>query len=125
MTHIVVLGSTNTDLVTHVEKAPRHGETVTGRESRTIPGGTGANQAIAYADPLLLQPEIPKPAVVAGAQAARTHGVRTNLAPAPALPSDVPAVVVPLRAAGSLCAARGAGPLAMPYRSEIEARYTS
>ncbi|MGW2524017.1 hypothetical protein ACWC09_44965 [Streptomyces sp. NPDC001617] len=42
-----------------------------------------------------------------------------------ALPSDVPAVVVTLRTAGSLCAARGAGPLAMPYRSEIEAQYTS
>ncbi|MGW3116299.1 ribokinase [Streptomyces sp. NPDC001107] len=49
MTHIVVLGSTNMDLVTYVEKAPQRGETVTGREFRTIPGGKGANQAIAAA----------------------------------------------------------------------------
>ncbi|KUL25245.1 ribokinase [Streptomyces regalis] len=49
MTDIVVLGSTNMDLVTDVEKAPQRGETVTGREFRTIPGGKGANQAIAAA----------------------------------------------------------------------------
>ncbi|MEV7070964.1 ribokinase [Streptomyces sp. NPDC091972] len=49
MTHIAVLGSTNMDLVAYVEKAPRRGETVTGREFRTIPGGKGANQAIAAA----------------------------------------------------------------------------
>ncbi|MCD9874086.1 ribokinase [Streptomyces guryensis] len=167
MTHIVVLGSTNMDLVTYVEKAPQRGETVTGREFRTIPGGKGANQAIAAAragatvsmigavgndaygtrlrstledsgvdtdllrtvegpsgtahivvddeggnsivvisgangtvdhlvlgddgliasaDALLLQLEIPLAAVLAGARAARAHGVRTILTPAPAQP---------------------------------------
>ncbi|MEU5113832.1 ribokinase [Streptomyces longwoodensis] len=49
MTDIVVLGSTNMDLVAYVEKAPRRGETVTGREFRTVPGGKGANQAVAAA----------------------------------------------------------------------------
>ncbi|MFF4797545.1 ribokinase [Streptomyces sp. NPDC001351] len=167
MTHIVVLGSTNMDLVTYVEKAPQRGETVTGREFRTVPGGKGANQAIAAAragatvsmigavgndafgarlrstlehsgvdtdllrtvegpsgtahivvddtggnsivvipgangtvdhlvpgddaliasaDALLLQLEIPLPAVLAGARAARAHGIRTILTPAPAQP---------------------------------------
>ncbi|MFJ3668471.1 ribokinase [Streptomyces sp. NPDC090106] len=167
MTHIAVLGSTNMDLVAYVEKAPALGETVTGREFRTVPGGKGANQAIAAAragadvsmigavgndaygprlratlehsgvvtdhlrttegpsgtahivvddeggnaivvipaangtvdhlapgdegliasaDALLLQLEIPLAAVVAGAQAARAHGVRTILTPAPARP---------------------------------------
>jgi ribokinase len=230
MTHIVVLGSTNMDLVTYVEKAPRRGETVTGREFRTIPGGKGANQAIAAAragatvsmigavgtdaygtrlrstlehsgvetdllrtidgpsgtahivvddeggnaivvipgangtvdhlvpgdegliasaDTLLLQLEIPMPAVVAGARTARAHGVRTILTPAPAQPlppellaatdllvaneyeavtltdetdtvdaatallEQVPAVVVTLGAAGSLYLARDAEPLAV------------
>ncbi|MGW4906745.1 ribokinase [Streptomyces sp. NPDC004270] len=172
MTHIAVLGSTNMDLVAYVEKAPQLGETVTGREFRTIPGGKGANQAIAAAragatvsmigavghdaygtrmretlehsgvdtdslrtiegpsgtahivvddeggnsivvipgangtvdhlapgdegviasaDTLLLQLEIPLPAVVAGAQAARRHGVRTILTPSPTrpLPSEL------------------------------------
>ncbi|MFG3125467.1 ribokinase [Streptomyces sp. NPDC048201] len=167
MTHIVVLGSTNMDLVTYVAKAPQRGETVTGREFRTIPGGKGANQAmaaaragatvsligavgndaygarlrdnlehsgvdtdflrtvegpsgtahivvddeggnsivvvpgangtvdhlspgdeglIASADALLLQLEVPLAAVVAGAEAARRHGVRTVLTPSPAQP---------------------------------------
>ncbi|MYZ40928.1 PfkB family carbohydrate kinase, partial [Streptomyces sp. SID4917] len=49
MTGIVVLGSTNMDLVAFVTRAPKLGETVTGREFRTIPGGKGANQAIAAA----------------------------------------------------------------------------
>ncbi|WP_371647677.1 ribokinase [Streptomyces mirabilis] len=164
MTHIAVLGSTNMDLVAYVAKAPQRGETVTGREFRTIPGGKGANQAVAAAhagsdvsmigavgadafgsqlrttlehsgvdtdhlrttegpsgtahivvddeggneivvipgangtvdhlapgdealiagvDALLLQLEIPLAAVLAGAEAARRHGVRTILTPSP------------------------------------------
>ncbi|WP_031068898.1 ribokinase [Streptomyces sp. NRRL S-118] len=167
MTHIAVLGSTNMDLVAYVPRAPKLGETVTGREFRTVPGGKGANQAvaaaragaevsmigavgsddfgarlraalegagvdtdllrtvegpsgtahivvddegdnaivvipgangtvtsllpgddalIATADALLLQLELPLSAVVAGAEAARRHGVRTLLTPAPAQP---------------------------------------
>ncbi|MEU3819895.1 ribokinase [Streptomyces sp. NPDC030392] len=164
---ITVLGSTNMDLVAYVPRAPRLGETVTGREFRTVPGGKGANQAVAAAragarvsmigavgsddfgtrlrdaleesgvdtsllrtadgpsgtahivvddeganaivvvpganasvtgitphdeariaasDALLLQLELPLDAVLAGAQAARRHGVRTVLTPAPAQP---------------------------------------
>ncbi|GGR17424.1 ribokinase [Streptomyces roseolus] len=49
MTSIVVLGSTNMDLVAYVAKAPARGETVTGRAFRTVPGGKGANQAVAAA----------------------------------------------------------------------------
>ncbi|RSS80002.1 ribokinase [Streptomyces sp. WAC06614] len=167
MTAIAVLGSTNMDLVAYVAKAPRLGETVTGREFRTVPGGKGANQAvaaarcggrvtmigavgtdefglrlrsslgaagvdtaalrtvegasgtahitvddeggnsivvvpganarltaledgdearIAAADTLLLQLEVPLEVVTAGARAARAHGVRTVLTPAPAQP---------------------------------------
>ncbi|WP_175409090.1 ribokinase [Streptomyces sp. TRM64462] len=165
MTRIAVLGSTNMDLVAYVRRAPRMGETVPGREFRTVPGGKGANQAVAAAraggavsmigavgsddfgtrlragleesgvdttllrtvdgpsgtahivvddqggnaivvvpganaavtglspgdedriaasDALLLQLELPLDAVVAGAEAARGHGVRTVLTPAPA-----------------------------------------
>ncbi|MEU5719011.1 ribokinase [Streptomyces sp. NPDC020403] len=49
MTVIAVLGSTNMDLVAYVPRAPGRGETVTGRELRTVPGGKGANQAVAAA----------------------------------------------------------------------------
>ncbi|MFI6495798.1 ribokinase [Nonomuraea typhae] len=46
---ISVFGSANMDLVAYVSQAPKLGETVTGRSFRTIPGGKGANQAIAAA----------------------------------------------------------------------------
>jgi ribokinase len=48
-TRITVLGSANMDLVVTVDRAPRHGETVTGGTFRTVPGGKGANQALAAA----------------------------------------------------------------------------
>ncbi|WP_214324694.1 ribokinase [Nonomuraea sediminis] len=46
---ISVFGSANMDLVAYVAQAPKRGETVTGRAFRTVPGGKGANQAIAAA----------------------------------------------------------------------------
>lgn len=166
-TAVAVLGSTNMDLVAFTAVAPRRGETVSGREFRTLPGGKGANQAIAAAraggrvtmigavgddafaprlrsalaeagvdteglrtvpgasgvahivvddeggnsivvvpgangtvtalaegdeariaaaDALLMQLELPLDGVLAGARAARAHGVRTVLTPAPARP---------------------------------------
>ncbi|MFF0743451.1 ribokinase [Streptomyces sp. NPDC004111] len=164
-TPLTVLGSTNMDLVAYAAKAPSSGETVAGRAFRTVPGGKGANQAVAAARAggdvtmigavgtdefgpqlrgalehsgvgtdflrtaegpsgtahivvddnggnsivvvpgangtvtaltpgdetlitgayaLLLQLELPLSAVTAGARAARRHGVRTILTPAPA-----------------------------------------
>ena len=44
---ILVAGSINMDLVVEVEKLPSKGETVTGKTVRYIPGGKGANQAVA------------------------------------------------------------------------------
>jgi ribokinase len=46
---IVVVGSTNTDLVTRVGHIPAPGETVLGGDLETLPGGKGANQAVAAA----------------------------------------------------------------------------
>jgi len=42
---IVVVGSLNLDLVVHVNKIPAVGETVSGSDFQTHPGGKGANQA--------------------------------------------------------------------------------
>jgi ribokinase len=46
---IVVLGSINMDLVCRTRSIPRPGETILGRDFVTIPGGKGANQAVAAA----------------------------------------------------------------------------
>jgi len=47
MKKILVIGSLNMDLVTHVKKTPRVGETILGKGYSEIPGGKGANQAVA------------------------------------------------------------------------------
>ena len=46
---IVVVGSANLDLVVDVETIPVAGETVLGGDLRRVPGGKGANQAVAAA----------------------------------------------------------------------------
>ncbi len=49
MAQIAVLGSANMDLVVTVDRAPGRGETVHGSAFHTVPGGKGANQALAAA----------------------------------------------------------------------------
>lgn len=46
---ITVIGSINIDLVAFLERVPVAGETVTGGDFRTFPGGKGANQAVGAA----------------------------------------------------------------------------
>ncbi|WP_434610029.1 ribokinase [Pseudomonas sp. R1-7] len=46
---VVVIGSLNMDLVTRAPRLPRGGETLIGESFSTIPGGKGANQAVAAA----------------------------------------------------------------------------
>ncbi|MCL6270876.1 ribokinase [Sansalvadorimonas sp. 2012CJ34-2] len=46
---IIVLGSVNADHVIQTPKLPRPGETVAGTSYQVIPGGKGANQAVACA----------------------------------------------------------------------------
>ena len=49
MGRVLVLGSLNVDLVTHVDRHPQPGETVLGEGLERLAGGKGANQAVAAA----------------------------------------------------------------------------
>lgn len=47
MKKILVIGSSNTDLITNVERFPVAGETISGKQFLQVMGGKGANQAVA------------------------------------------------------------------------------
>ena len=49
MANVLVVGSLNTDLVVKTPRFPQPGETISGEDLRVIPGGKGANQAVAAA----------------------------------------------------------------------------
>ena len=46
---IVVVGSSNTDMVVKTPRIPAKGETILGGDFIMVPGGKGANQAVAAA----------------------------------------------------------------------------
>ena len=49
MPDILVIGSLNADLVVRAPRFPVPGETISGEDLQTLPGGKGANQAVAVA----------------------------------------------------------------------------
>ncbi len=49
MSKILVVGSLNADLVVQAPRFPQPGETISGNDLQIIPGGKGANQAVAAA----------------------------------------------------------------------------
>ncbi len=51
MPEIMVVGSLNMDLIVRTPRLPLPGETIIGREFAVMPGGKGANQAVAAAKP--------------------------------------------------------------------------
>ena len=46
---LIVFGSLNMDLVAQVPRLPQPGETLLGQDFTMVPGGKGANQAVAAA----------------------------------------------------------------------------
>lgn len=49
MVQITVVGSISMDLVVTADRRPQAGETILGHSFKTVPGGKGANQAVAAA----------------------------------------------------------------------------
>ena len=49
MKKICVIGSLNMDLVVNVDEMPKKGQTLIGSSFKEVPGGKGANQAVAIA----------------------------------------------------------------------------
>jgi ribokinase len=49
MSKLVVIGSSNTDMILQVPRIPLPGETILGGQFQTAPGGKGANQAVSAA----------------------------------------------------------------------------
>ena len=49
MKNILVVGSINMDMVINIDRVPHIGETLSGNGFMTVPGGKGANQALAMA----------------------------------------------------------------------------
>src|SRR4030042_1714295 len=107
---IVIIGSSNTDMVIRTPRIPRPGETVLGGEFFMASGGKGGNQAIAVAsganarlavtdvrkakgiirsaDIVLMQLESPLETVREAAEIAASAGVPVILNPAPARELD-------------------------------------
>jgi ribokinase len=82
---IIVVGSSNTDMVIKLDRIPRPGETILGGEFVTAAGGKGANQAVG-ATGVVMQLETPLETVQASAELAADAGVRVIVNPAPARP---------------------------------------
>lgn len=76
---VVIVGSINVDYLTTVERHPRPGETVAGHGTQILPGGKGANQAVAAArlgaDTALIGSVGPDPSAAVAVAKLRAAGV--------------------------------------------------
>ncbi len=111
--HVVVIGSINMDLVARTDHVPAPGETVLGQDFQTIPGGKGANQAVAVARlgaRCTMVGRVGDDAfgkrLVAGLAA---DGVETgHILTTPQTPSGVALIVVAASGENAICVASGA-----------------
>ena len=121
--NIVVVGSSNTDMVVRVPALPRPGETVLGGTFYTAAGGKGANQAVAAAR---AGGAVTFVACVGddafGAQAVqgfREDGIDTTYVfTTPDAPSGVALIMVDDDAENSIAVASGANALLRPHHIE-------
>jgi ribokinase len=111
--HIVVIGSVNSDLMLRCPRLPAPGETVTGSDFLVVPGGKGANQAVAAARLGARVSFIGCVGDDAFGRSARAvldgEGVDTrHLATVPELPTGVAMVIVDDRGENAIALAAGA-----------------
>ena len=111
--HVVVVGSINMDLVARTDHVPAPGETVLGQDFQTIPGGKGANQAVAVA-------RLGATCTMVGRVGDDTFGKRLveglaadgvetgHIVTTPQTPSGVALIVVAASGENAICVASGA-----------------
>lgn len=119
MPHVLVIGSSNTDLVIRANKLPSPGETVLGGTFFTAAGGKGANQAVAAARAGAQVAFIARTGCDDfGAQALSAYqreGIDTRwLVSDPNLPSGIAFILVDDRGENSIVVASGANAALLP-----------
>jgi ribokinase len=116
VTSVLVVGSSNTDMIIRVPRIPRPGETVLGGEFSMAAGGKGANQAVAAARAggrVTFVARVGDDDFGARALAAfEAEGIDTRfVARAPASPSGIALITVDDRGENSISVASGANAL--------------
>jgi ribokinase len=119
---IIVIGSINMDLVCRTPRIPTAGETILGSDFFTIPGGKGANQAVAAAKLVRAGTDVYMIGRVGGDDFGQRllngldqHGVRTNhVIVTEGVPSGVAMILVDRTGENSIVVSPGANGLLTP-----------
>lgn len=112
MKKVIVIGSSNTDMVVCSEHLPKPGETVLGGDFMMAGGGKGANQAVAVAKmghPVIFSAALGKD--IFGDEAVaryKDYGIDTNYIVRKDIPSGVALILVDSKAQNSISVALGA-----------------
>jgi len=117
---IVVFGSINVDLIVPVARLPRLGETVLGGDYALLPGGKGANQALAArragAEVVLAGAVGADPFADAALDRLRGEGVDTRLVRVVEQPTGCAAIMVSSEGENMIAVAPGANASARSYQ---------
>jgi ribokinase len=119
MKKIVVVGSSNTDLIIKVPEIPRPGETLLGGEFMTFPGGKGANQAVAAAraggDVVFIAAVGDDPYGDEAIKGYRLDNINTeNIKICKGVPSGIAMITISERGENAITVASGANALLLP-----------
>ena len=119
MKRIVVVGSSNTDLIIKVPEIPRPGETLLGGEFMTFPGGKGANQAVAAAraggDVVFIAAVGDDPYGEEAIKGYRLDNINTeNIKVCKGVPSGIAMITISEKGENAITVASGANALLLP-----------